>query len=114
LAWNADGTRLPARMHSEYLCQLFLDNDLAEGRFLVAGRPVLVSDIRVPFFVVGTEADRIAPWRSVHKIHLLNEGDITFILIPAAIMRGLSVSRDISIAPSACAAAPLGNVLHNR
>jgi polyhydroxyalkanoate synthase subunit PhaC len=80
MAWNADGTRLPARMHSEYLRRLFLDNDLAEGRFQVAGKPVSIADIHGPFFIVGTETDHIAPWRSVHKIHLLNEGDITFIL----------------------------------
>ena len=80
MAWNADGTRMPARMHSEYLRQLFLDNDLAEGKFQVSGRPVSISDIRVPLFAVGTETDHVAPWRSVYKIHLLNEGDITFVL----------------------------------
>jgi polyhydroxyalkanoate synthase len=80
MAWNADGTRMPARMHSEYLRQLFLHNDLAEGRYRVGDRPVALSDIDVPFFVVGTETDHIAPWRSVTKIHLLNAGEITFVL----------------------------------
>jgi polyhydroxyalkanoate synthase len=79
-SWNQDATRMPYRMHAEYLRRLFLDNDLAEGRFPVEGRPVSVEDIHLPIFAVGTETDHVAPWHSVHKIHLLNPGDITFVL----------------------------------
>jgi polyhydroxyalkanoate synthase len=80
MAWNADGTRLPARMHIEYLRGLFLHNDLAEGRFRVAGRPLAMDDMRLPMFVVSTEHDHIAPWHSVFKLHLLNDGELTFVL----------------------------------
>ena len=80
MAWNADGTRMPARMHAEYLRWMYLENRLAEGRFMVGGHPVSVADIEAPLFVVGTESDHVAPWRSVYKIHLLNEGEISFVL----------------------------------
>jgi len=79
-AWNADATRMPMRQHHEYLHGLYLHNDLAEGRYVVDGRPIALSDIRVPVFAVGTERDTVSPWRSVYKVHLLTPAEITFCL----------------------------------
>ncbi|WP_442865547.1 PHA/PHB synthase family protein [Acidocella sp. MX-AZ03] len=80
MSWNMDATRMPYRMHSEYLRKLFLNNDLAEGRFEAGGRKISLADIKAPFFVIGTETDHIAPWRSVYKLQQLNPNDFTFVL----------------------------------
>jgi len=81
MAWNADGTRMPCRMHAEYLRQLYLNNALAKGEFLAEGRRIDLADVHMPMFVVGTETDHVAPWPSVYKVRgLTRSPDYTFLL----------------------------------
>ncbi|AXQ94921.1 alpha/beta fold hydrolase [Cereibacter azotoformans] len=80
MTWNADSTRMPYRMHSEYLRQLFLENRFAEGKFELEGHTLSLTELRVPILAVGTETDHVAPWRSVFKIQRLTETETTFIL----------------------------------
>ncbi len=81
MSWNADGTRMAYRMHVDYLHQLYLNNDLAESRYVANGETLSLSDVTVPMFVVGTETDHVAPWRSVYKVgRLVRSSDYTFCL----------------------------------
>ena len=81
LAWNADPTRMPWKMHTEYLTGLYLHNDLAEDRLQIEGETVPLVDISAPMFVVGTETDHVAPWKSVYKLdRLTSSPEVTFLL----------------------------------
>jgi polyhydroxyalkanoate synthase len=81
MAWNADGTRMAYRMHTDYLHQLYLNNDLASGRYVALGETIDLATIEVPMFVVGTETDHVAPWKSVYKVgQLVRSRDYTFCL----------------------------------
>lgn len=80
MSWNADTTRLPARMHSEYLSSLFLNNALTAGQYRFAGSTVALMDINVPMMVVATTRDHVSPWKSVYKIHLQTDTHVTFVL----------------------------------
>lgn len=78
--WLADTTRMPARMHAEYLRDCYLKNRLARGEVCAGGAFVGLKDIRAPLFVLGAELDHIAPWRSVQRIELYVPGERTFVL----------------------------------
>jgi len=81
MAWNADGTRMPCRMHSEYLTRLYLHNELSAGLYTVQGATIDLKQLTVPMFVVGTETDHVAPWPSVFKTRTLTRSeDYTFVL----------------------------------
>ncbi|MCM8594911.1 MAG: alpha/beta fold hydrolase [Candidatus Accumulibacter sp.] len=81
MAWNADGTRMPYRQHSEVLRRLYVDNELFEGKYIVEGRAISISSIHAPIFAVAASADHVAPWRSVYKLHLQSDAtELTFVL----------------------------------
>ena len=81
MAWNADATRMPYR-HALRVSAPAVPQQRSCGRPLSGriDRPIALTDIRAPIFAVGTERDHVAPWRSVYKLHLLTDTDVTFLL----------------------------------
>jgi polyhydroxyalkanoate synthase len=94
MAWNEDGTRLPHRMHTEYLKTCYLENNLAEARYEVDGRPICLGDITVPAFVLGTATDHVAPWKSVYKVMRLMSNELTFVLTTGGHNAGIACGPD--------------------
>ncbi len=80
LAWNADGTNLPARLH-EQLLGIFRDNSLMRpGGLEVLGTPVDVGTIKVPAFVTGAVNDHLTPWTGCYRTTAALSGPCTFVL----------------------------------
>lgn len=80
LAWNADGTNLPATLH-EQLLGIFRDNTLVKpGALEVLGTPVDVSTITVPSFVTGAVNDHLTPWTGCYRTTAALSGPSTFVL----------------------------------
>jgi polyhydroxyalkanoate synthase len=90
LAWNADATRLPAAMHSQFLRRCYLENRLVTpGAFEIDGTPVDLSQVQTPLYVVGAERDHIALWRGVYRTTQLVGGPTRFVLTSGGHIAGM-------------------------
>ncbi len=68
LYWNADSTRMPARMHSFYLRNMYIKNLMGQpGGITLAGVPIDLSKVRLPCYFVSTVEDHIAPWKTTYR-----------------------------------------------
>ena len=80
LAWNADGTNLPAALHAQFL-EIFASNSLCRpGAMTVLGSPIDLSRISLPKFVTGAVTDHLTPWKGCYQTTQLIDGPATFVL----------------------------------
>lgn len=81
LHWNADGTRMPAMMHSFYLRNFYLENRLVQpGGIELLGEPIDLGRINVPCYFLSTREDHIAPWPSTYAGARRFGGPVRFVL----------------------------------
>jgi polyhydroxyalkanoate synthase len=80
LSWNADSTRMPATMQTEYLRCLYLENRLAKGELELAGERLDLSKISKDSYFISAERDHIALWKAVYAGARLMGGRVRFML----------------------------------
>jgi polyhydroxyalkanoate synthase len=81
LYWNSDSTRMPARMHSFYLRNMYMKNLLGvPGGIQLEGVPIDLSQVKVPAYFISTAEDHIAPWKTTYKGSRYLGGDVRFVL----------------------------------
>jgi polyhydroxyalkanoate synthase len=90
LYWNADSTRMPAKMHSFYLRNMYQENRLAQpGGITLAGTPIDLSRITVPAYFISTREDHIAPWKTTYYGTQLLKGPNRFVLAASGHIAGV-------------------------
>jgi polyhydroxyalkanoate synthase len=90
LYWNSDSTRMPARMHTFYLRNMYQDNKLAQPNAIeLEGETIDLGQIMVPAYFLSTREDHIAPWRSTYRGTQLLGGSKRFVLAASGHIAGV-------------------------
>jgi polyhydroxyalkanoate synthase len=89
LAWNADATRMPAAMYSQYLRELYVGNNLVRGKLAVRGRALDLRDVDQEVYVVSAVNDHIVPWTSSYATLGHLRGDSRFVLSSGGHIAGI-------------------------
>ena len=89
LAWNEDSTRMPARMHSEYLRSCFMRNEFARGEFEIDGNRLDPGLVDIDTYVLSAVDDHIVPWTSAYKTTQLLGGKSRFVLSSSGHIAGI-------------------------
>lgn len=90
LYWNQDSTRMPAKMHSFYLRNMYLQNRLMQnGALTLAGEKMNLSQITTPAFMLSTKDDHIAPWKATYAATQIYRGPKQFVLAESGHIAGV-------------------------
>jgi poly[(R)-3-hydroxyalkanoate] polymerase subunit PhaC len=89
LYWNSDSTRMPAANHSFYLRNCYLNNNLARGKMVIAGKPIDLKAVKVPVYNLATREDHIAPAKSVLLGSQFFGGRVRFVLAGSGHIAGV-------------------------
>jgi polyhydroxyalkanoate synthase len=81
LYWNSDSTRMPAKMHSFYLRNMYQNNRLKDPNGVTLnGVGIDLRNVKVPVYFISAIEDHIAPWKGTYLGSQLFSGDVKFVL----------------------------------
>jgi polyhydroxyalkanoate synthase len=90
LYWNGDSTRMPAKMHSFYLREMYQRNNLCKkGGIKLKGQPIDLTSITTPTFILSTREDHIAPWVATYASTQIYQGEVDFVLAGSGHIAGV-------------------------
>jgi polyhydroxyalkanoate synthase len=89
LVWNKDSTRMPARMHSEYLRSCYVDNAFVKGEFEIGDKTISPKEVTIDTYVVAAVNDHIVPWHSGYKTAQIFAGPNRFVLSTSGHIAGV-------------------------
>ncbi len=89
LVWNKDSTRMPAKMHSQYLRSCYLNNEFARGEFEIGGQKLDPAKVDIDTYVLAAVDDHIVPWISGYKTAQLFSGNNRFVLSTSGHIAGI-------------------------
>ncbi len=89
LFWNADSTNLPGPMFTEYLRMTYLENKISKGTAVMCGTPIILDNIKAPFYAVACEKDHIVPWQTAYQSALLASNKCRFVLAASGHIAGI-------------------------
>ena len=89
LVWNSDSTRMPAKMHSQYLRSCYLNNEFSRGEFVVGDTRLDPKEVPIDTYVVSAINDHIVPWASSYKTAQIFSGPNKFVLSTSGHIAGV-------------------------
>lgn len=90
LYWNSDSTRMPKEMHSFYLRNMYLENNLVKpGSISLAGEPIDLTTVDLPTYMISCKEDHIAPWASTYEATKLFKSKVRFVLSASGHIAGV-------------------------
>lgn len=90
LHWNADAVRMPAKMHTQFLRDMYLHNKLIQpGEVKIGDVPIDLRNIDIPLFILAAMEDHIAPWKAVYPLSTTTHGPHKFVLSGSGHVAGI-------------------------